>query len=343
MLGQRGAYREILTLLDDWESRYTSTGPGEKAALGQKISSLRSRVALSAGDGDFVAALIPNAIRKLRKRIKKLEEAHGIPTHPIRDDTVLPELQRLLDGKVGSAFAPDDLKEATAEAHRRVKAKEPPGFKDAGKDDPTGDYLLWKQCLDEAKSRSMPFLLVSNDQKEDWVNRQGGQTIGPLPALIREARDVAGVAFTMTTTPNFLRLAKRQLDSKVSDTTLEQADAIQPRVARSAGETPLARFMVWPTHHAQDVDIVAQVLRAYGHLDMQTVRNQLAQNQTGFIEAWRLLNDPEFRRSVQAYLNAKSSLDEVLSESRATQAAASRSPDDDGWIPQADDDAVDDA
>ena len=34
-----------------------------------------------------------------------------------------------------------------------------------------GDYVLWRQLLDEAAKRKLPVLLVTNDQKEDWYRR----------------------------------------------------------------------------------------------------------------------------------------------------------------------------
>jgi hypothetical protein len=67
-----------------------------------------------------------------------------------------------------------------------------PGFKDAKKEtdeQKTGDYLLWSEMLDRAEATAgdgHPYLFVTDDQKEDWYERSGGQAVGPQPALLRE-------------------------------------------------------------------------------------------------------------------------------------------------------------
>ncbi len=130
-----------------------------------------------------------------------------------------------------------------AEGIQRVKDQRPPGYADAKKEgsQAAGDYVLWRQLLDEAATRKLPVLLVTNDQKEDWYRKVHGITIGPRIELISEMLDEAGVPFHTQTLERFLGSAAPILRS-VKETTVTEVRRIAEadRTAR-ADENAVSR------------------------------------------------------------------------------------------------------
>lgn len=138
--------------------------------------------------------------------------------HPdyIKDDSILNKLIVLFDGKVGAQYTDDELESLYKEADKRYKEKIAPGFEDDGKKEGNkkyGDFLLWKQTLEKAKKGNTPIILVTDDRKDDWWQRVSGRTIGPLPQLVREMRNVSGVDFYMYQSDPFLIQSAKFLEA----------------------------------------------------------------------------------------------------------------------------------
>lgn len=99
----------------------------------------------------------------LVERVGELEREVPRASNSPDDDGVWAAVDGLFEGKVGPPYAEEEAKEAEEEAARRRDAKIPPGFKDDG----PGDYLVWRQAVDEAKRSGRPVVLVTDDRKED--------------------------------------------------------------------------------------------------------------------------------------------------------------------------------
>jgi PIN like domain len=156
-------------------------------------------------------------------------------------DPVLDAVTTLLADKVGSAYTPDEMTKVEAEGMQRVKDQRPPGYADAKKDgaQALGDYVLWRQLLDEAVKRKLPVLLVTNDQKEDWYRRLHGITIGPRTELISEMLEEAGVPFHAQTLERFLGSAAPILRS-VKETTVTEVRRIAEADRTAQGDAKAA-------------------------------------------------------------------------------------------------------
>lgn len=163
----------------------------------------------------------------------KLAELHSFPFTPaeaVQGDPILDAVVELLRDKLGDPLA--DLAAAEKEARRRIEQKIPPGYADASKGSRAcGDYLLWLQTMLQAKEIQKPILLISGEQKNDWIRREHGHTLGPRPELVAEMRAFAGQEFYLSTVQTFLIRAKEHLEAEVSETTVEQA-AEKPRRKR---------------------------------------------------------------------------------------------------------------
>jgi len=171
--------------------------------------------------------------------LNKLDQVKEKQQKLTAPDPLKEKIEELFDKKVGappeSQKAIDDLYK---EAEERFKYKIPPGYEDTGKVDSHrqggitykqkyGDYLIWKQLLDHAKTSSWKhIILITDDDKEDWwnlINSGGTKTIGPRPELVEEAHLVAGIeTFLMYKSDGFLKYAKKFLEEPVSKEILEE-------------------------------------------------------------------------------------------------------------------------
>ena len=170
--------------------------------------------------------------------VVKAKKATEVRLKDHKSDAVLERLEHLLDGRVGGPMEPEELEEARKEAKRRVEEKIPPGYEDAGKADPTGDYLIFRQLMTEAGQRKLP-VVVTDDTKRDWYRREHGLPLGPLgaaPELREDMMSKAGVSFMTLTTEEFLGQAETYLGAEVSEDTFAQARELPGRLATGADE-----------------------------------------------------------------------------------------------------------
>lgn len=127
-------------------------------------------------------------------------------------------------------MSPAEFAEAQAEALRRVGLEIPPGYEDAGKIDPSGDYLVFRQVMDHAREHNLPVVLVTDDVKGDWYRQQQDIDFGARAELREEMMLEAGVPLVIMTTKTFLEHANAHLGAAVSPETVEQAKEL-PRTA----------------------------------------------------------------------------------------------------------------
>ncbi len=140
------------------------------------------------------------------------------------------EANRLIDiarRRRGTAYDAAQTAAAYIEARARYDADVPPGFCDdavwrarngytKGNEkqppDSYGDYLLWKQLLDQAAQSGRTVLLVTNDRKIDWWDHDAaGLPVAPHSDLREEMQRVTGQGFYAITFAEFRRLAPRAL------------------------------------------------------------------------------------------------------------------------------------
>ena len=144
----------------------------------------------------------------------------------INNDDIRDRLLDILDGKVGEKYTKDQLKAIIKEGEVRYANMDAPGFKDSAKHKGSvifdhvckryGDLIMWKQIIDKAKAESKSVILVTEEQKDDWWEKAGGMTIGPLPELIEEFGAETGQDFYLYSYHSFLELANSYLAQKTS-------------------------------------------------------------------------------------------------------------------------------
>jgi len=122
-----------------------------------------------------------------------------------------------------------DYEAALQEAKRRGDKRQPPGYKDSGKQDPAaaaGDYLIWTQIQREAKRRERDVLIVTADVKEDWWRREHGELRGPRPELVEEMRLSSGVRLFMMRPETLLLHASQILQVEVQEGSVQDIERV---------------------------------------------------------------------------------------------------------------------
>lgn len=160
---------------------------------------------------------------EMAKSFKSVRENHTIKFEDVmRNDPVRTALDKILKrDNIGMAPSKEVLAERRSQANSRIKAKTPPGYKDAeSKADPTGDCLIWFELLDHATAAKRPVLFVTDDVKEDFYVRVYGKTVGPRTEMVEEMLNVSGQKYHQTTLDSFLRSANAYLNASVEKETI---------------------------------------------------------------------------------------------------------------------------
>lgn len=156
-------------------------------------------------------------------------------------------VQQAIQDLVGSSIGPrpasqQELDAIYSDGGNRYGRRQPPGFADDGKsrqDNPIyvdnglryeakfGDLIMWRQLLTRvAEEPGRPIALISAEKKEDWWWRTAGQTHGPQPELVREAREAGASCFWIYSPDRFLKYAAEYLSASVAETSLEDVKEI---------------------------------------------------------------------------------------------------------------------
>lgn len=213
--------------------------------------------------------------------------------HP-DSDPILTQLGELLDGKTGAAFNEKDAAAAQKEHNTRLNGHIPPGYRDGGKGERAiGDFLVWKQTIIEAAMRKLPVLLVTNEDKPDWVFRDGRYTM-PRVELVREMKQKAGCDFHLVDVKTYLTLAKEYLAAQVSDAAVDEAARVSEesgtvsprRGSATAPDRPTMGFDPYAglrsTLNESGFDLLADVRRAVDQTNFNLLADvRRAVDQTG--------------------------------------------------------------
>ena len=142
-----------------------------------------------------------------RARMAAAQAAH--PAEEIAG--AVARLTKLLDGRIGEKWKPEQFATLKKEGEDRYAKKIPPGYKDAKKDsgefDKFGDLIIWKEMTEKAKADKQPIIFISDDAKEDWWWIHRGRKLGPRPELVEEFKGESDQDFHIYEFSQFLRFA----------------------------------------------------------------------------------------------------------------------------------------
>ena len=178
--------------------------------------------------------------RIVEKINKEFSEQEAALSKLMTKDDVAKNVASLFESHVGLPYTPEILASLYKEGAERFKLSIPPGYKDSSKPEPNryGDFIIWRQIIDKAKAENKPILFISDDEKEDWILKNSGKTIGPLPELIREFRKCTKQTFYLYSTFNFLKYSydfrKRVVNQPVLDEVKYVGKNVQKHDVQSA-------------------------------------------------------------------------------------------------------------
>jgi rRNA-processing protein FCF1 len=109
------------------------------------------------------------------------------------------------------------------ELGRRFMIKQPPGYKDATKDDGgVGDLAIWLSLLELGKTNEKHAILVSEDGKPDWWQKSNGAEFLPRYELVDEYRRASNGK-----TLHIVKLSKLLELFEASNAAIEEAQTIE--------------------------------------------------------------------------------------------------------------------
>ncbi|WPW30718.1 PIN domain-containing protein [Streptomyces atratus] len=230
-------YSRRMTAVNEHITLYTSVPKAlndSKTKAIQELNTFAKRRSMSPEDRRKLVDPLTKAFESVIADIRGHGEAFDLSLAKVAtNDPILEALAEILDEKTGLPFEEEEATKLLEEYTRRASNEIPPGYRDVRKsDNPHGDYFLWEQVLREATKRKRPVLLVTNDAKDDWVQLEAGITIGPRPELMNEFKDRCGLDFLLTDLGTFLKVAKSELGAAISESTVAQAENIEPGTPR---------------------------------------------------------------------------------------------------------------
>lgn len=153
-----------------------------------------------------ITSALSQALRNVQQEITSVEEKHQAITTSLKEDPIWGRLTKIFRNKVGPSYSDEDLRKHEQTAKGRFEERTPPGYMDAKKEYPYGDYILWRQLLDHCKDTGRPAFFVTSDVKEDWWLEYAGTKLGPLPALRQEFRKEVAQEFHLYETRHFVQV-----------------------------------------------------------------------------------------------------------------------------------------
>lgn len=223
----------------------------------QRLNEFANRSALDDGEKKRLKSPLEHAFTEAIERVRSHQGVFDLTiSRVLNDDPIMKALMGILDGRVGPPLGEEAYVQAQAESAHRRENRIPPGYKDGTKrNNIDGDYLWWEQTLIQAESVRKPVLIISNDDKEDWMHKRLDFSLGPREELVEEMRQRADVSLRIVTFAGFLEGAKSGTSVSVSRETLSQAN-----VARERGAKQSRRLIASPAAVSSFQEFAVQAL-----------------------------------------------------------------------------------
>lgn len=175
---------------------------------------------------------IEKAFDKLKNDLeKKLVDWEKQYPFNVDDDEILHWVTEKFDGKIGEDNSEEELLALYKDGLIRYQAEVPPGYKDvtqekkeAGKRYVYGDLIIWKAVIRKAKEDKVDIIFLTNDNKEDWYEKEKGQTKGPRFELLREFHKESEQDVIIMSEAAFLKETKERTSIKVKDSSIKDAE-----------------------------------------------------------------------------------------------------------------------
>lgn len=190
------------------------------------------------------------------------------PSQDLESDPLFARIEELFGTQIGKGFESKTLEQIKKDGEIRYQREIPPGYKDLGqKPDPYGDLIIWKELIERAKSQKKGIVFVTDDAKEDWVNKQGQKKLGPRLELVKEMFDEAGQQFHSYDSPQFHRYAKKLLEEKPRPESIQEAEEINDFLSELESESR-SRNSMYSAVLGSNFDVLRQSIGSHFSSDL---------------------------------------------------------------------------
>jgi PIN like domain len=208
---------------------------------------------------------VPQTTRLLtiQRDIERLLNVASVAVEERADDPLLDFVLDLFEGRTGLAKSHDWIANVMREGELRYAYEVPPGYADAKSKSGSerfGDLFVWKQLIDESKSKGRDVIFVSDECKGDWTASRRY----PRGELVEEFRVETGQAFWLVSCKEFIKrtapegptpLPTGRLTSKVRLAEIHRKDAELEYFLRALDALQRAR---------DQIEVLLPIMRAIG-------------------------------------------------------------------------------
>jgi hypothetical protein len=231
-------YKNRITVIKDQRKKYDDLRQGlEKAMTNLRGGEFTKSAFLKIAE---IEEILRPAVEKASEKISDWRSKHPDLLH---NDPFLERIAMIIGDSIGQEPEEAGFDESCNRAKERIAQKQPPGYMDEKKSEPDryGDVLIWFEMLEFARTVKKPIMLLTDDEKEDWWQIEGGEKLGPRPELREEMRKEAGVDCWLASPAHFLEFAGSQLKVVVSQSSLDNATEVAAQVAAQNRKQVLGR------------------------------------------------------------------------------------------------------
>ncbi|WP_156421395.1 PIN-like domain-containing protein [Aureimonas sp. AU40] len=171
-----------------------------------------------------ISAVISSASTALRA----VEENYNAASTKDYFISIHERIGNIFEGRTGAAPSTEQLQIWISNGNARFDGNIPPGLRDVetkrkkGRPEREvfGDYLIWEEILLKSEADFRDVIFVTEDAKDDWWLKEGGETVGPLPLLREEMMNRTQRNVHFYRASRFLKLAKEKFAATVSEDTI---------------------------------------------------------------------------------------------------------------------------
>lgn len=195
----------------------------------------------------FISSKVKKAYDHAAQAIKEeMRQKKDAQDKLLTEDSIRDQIADLFEGKIGPAYAAQEMSDVYKEGVKRYAESTPPGYEDRNKfKDPKnntekrsnfGDWIVWRQLIDFTKGNEKPVILVTNDTKEDWWLKRAGRTLGPRPELIAEFFEETAQHILIYQPERFLTLGNQNLHAEIDSKFIDEVSSEREAREKSRAE-----------------------------------------------------------------------------------------------------------
>lgn len=219
---------------------------------------------------------IQSVLEEAEQKIENIIENDKLKNESVNFDEIRDCLDEILGDNIGTQYTLEQSKLIYKQAEERFNNKIPPGYEDNKKPVPEkyGDFIIWRQLIDYAKSCKKALIFVTDDKKEDWWLIREGQRKGVRPELVQEMKSEASIVFHMYSNDKFMEYAEQFFNLPHEQEIIDEARDIHlENKEQEVQEYNINEYL--PSTKVSNLDIVNQPINQIASQLAQIKKHEL--------------------------------------------------------------------